>query len=701
MLTRPAMPFKSLARVALWVLFMTTTLLPAGVAAQEGAGGPLLPIGGGYSDIYAGFSAAAVANAQDGQVTILVLPTAYSTNPETITEAERAVNLRDAEERRFQIEEACQRAAPDGVACRAVLAPIFTRSDAADPAALALFGQPLSAVFMLGGDQTVAMQALVDTPAEQALGAAHAAGAVIAGTSAGGAMQSTTMLGGYTPNYAAANSLDFGAPEVWNTEGRRGLAFGVQDAIVDQHFFQRGRLGRLLNAIARPDTPDIGIGVDAYTGVVVRDRTQVGDVFGLYAVAVLDAASYHAAEGVRYVPVAGAAGRPPVLSLRNVLAHLLAPGGSSYDLAARAHSLAAPAPRLERTFDALRAPDGAGPLLLAGDLSQSLEGHPALERFAGWAGADAAQVLIYADGYPSARSAQTAADKLAAALGVPATVAIAAPDAPLPSLEGITGVAVIGRDQSLLDAQRLAGWLRPAWLAGMPVLADNAGAAALGAFYSAHEPTPREDEPAEFATQRSFRQGETVIQPGAALLEVTIEPQVLSDNRWGRLFSLAYNHPDRLALGLTRDTALAVTAEGAEVLGDNVLFVLDLRTAERALGGNDVFEIANGLLDVFAPGEAVQPEVADTAATPARQPTPALPPTPEPTAASTAAPTAPAATAPVEPTPAAAQATAEAGEAPAEVETGDNDTPVTVLVVASIVLMIVLAILLGMTRRRR
>jgi hypothetical protein len=78
------MSFKPLARVALWVLLMVTIVLPAGVAGQEGAAGPLLPIGGGYSDIYAGFSAAAVANAQDGQVTILVLPTAYSSNPAPI-----------------------------------------------------------------------------------------------------------------------------------------------------------------------------------------------------------------------------------------------------------------------------------------------------------------------------------------------------------------------------------------------------------------------------------------------------------------------------------------------------------------------------------------------------------------------------------------------------------------------------------------
>lgn len=661
-----------------WVfrmVLMAAFLLPSGAAAQEGPGGPLLPIGGGYSDVYAGFAAQAVANAHDGQVTILVLPTAYSSNPDSITDAERAVNLRDAEERRFQIEEACKRAAPAGVTCRAVIAPIFTRSDASDPAALAPFAEKLSAVFMLGGDQTVAMRALVNTPAEEALARAHAAGAVVAGTSAGGAMQSYTMLGGYSPNYAAANALDFGSAEVWNTAERRGLSFGVRAAIVDQHFFQRGRLGRLLEAIARPDTPDVGVGVDAYTGVVVRNGTQVGEVFGLYVVAVLDAATFHAAEGVRYVPVPGQPERAPVLSLRNVLVHLLAPEGSSYDLATRAHSLAAPPQRLERSFDALRTPAGAGPLLLGGDLSQARADHPALARFRAWAGGDAAQVLVYADGYPSARSARTAAEKLAQALGVQAQVYVAAEEPAPPALAGVTGVAVVGRDQSLFDVTRLAGWLSEAWRGGMPLLLDNAAAPAAGVFYSAHGPTPKEGEEAEAATQRSFRLGETQLRPGLGLLEVTVEPQVLNDNRWGRLFSLAYNHPDRPALGLTRDTAVAVTADGAEVLGDNVLFVLDLRSAALGLGRDRGFEIANGLLDVFAPGEVVQPEPADVNAAPTRQPTPvlsaaaAVAPTPPPATPTTAVPT-------LAPTPTPSPAPAARASAPTLSTPPPAETPV-------------------------
>lgn len=623
--------------INLWLLLGLTL----GAGSHPQAGGPplLMPIGGGYSDTYAGFAAAAVANAPNGQVNILVLPMSYATNPEAITEAERATNLRDAEERRFQIEEACQRAAPPDITCQAVLAPLFVRADALAPQALDYFKDELAAVFFLGGDQTVAMQVLINTPVEAALTAAYARGTVIAGTSAGCGLQAATMLAGYAPNFATGNALDFGAAEVWHSPDRRGLPFGLQTAILDQHFWQRSRFGRLLNAIALPDVPHVGIGVDAYTGVRAPGGTQLEGVFGLYTVAVLDAETYHAAEGVRY------RGDHATLSLRNVLVHLLAPGDFAYDLTTRQASLGAPAPQVQRTFDALRLPPGAGPLLLAGELTPALSpDNPVLRRFKELAGGEQARLLIVAAGYPTDRSAQTNADKFKAAWGQGATTLIVGQkeSAPLTVPEGITGIVFIGKDQSRLRPERVAP-LQAAWRGGIPLLADNAAAAVLGVGYSAHGPTPQDADQEEIATQMSFLQGNTVISPGLSLLDIVVEPQVPEDNRWGRLFSLAYHHPDRLALGLTQETALELTADGARVIGRNVIFALDLRQARLALGTNDGFVIANGLLDVFAPGDSVVPEPADVNALPERVPTPTLvTPTaaPAPTIAPTPTPTA-------------------------------------------------------------
>ena len=144
-------------------------------------------------------------------------------------------------------------------------------------------------------------------------------------------------------------------------------------------------------------------------------------------------------------------------------------------------------------------------------------------------------------------------------------------------------------------------------MAGKPLLDDNSIDAALGAFYSAHGPTPKDAEEAEIATQKSFRQGGTRIKPGLGFLDIALEPQMLNDNRWGRLFSLAYAHPDRPAFVLTRDMALEVGPAGAQALGDNVVFALDLGEARLALGEREALAIANGLLDVFAAGEAVRP----------------------------------------------------------------------------------------------
>jgi cyanophycinase len=627
---------KATGRIACGALFILVLALPV-VAQSQPPIAHLIPIGGGYSDIYAGFSKKAVANARNGKVNILVLPMAYSTNAETITAAERATNRRDAEERRFQIEEACKRAAPENMTCAAILAPIFTRSDAEDPATLKYFPVDLAALFILGGDQTIAMQVISATPLEDALAQAYANGVIVAGTSAGGGMQSAAMLAGYQPNFAAGNSLNFGASDVWHTPEKHGLLFSIKNAILDQHFYQRGRMGRLLNAIALPDVPHVGIGVDAYTGVNVYDGTRAQDVFGLYTVTILDGETYHAADAVQY------GGTDRTLSLRNVLVQMLAPGSFSYDLEKRVTSIGAkaqpPQAKVTRDFKALALPKGAGPLILAGDLSTALPDNPIIQRFVSLAGGSRARIQIIAAGYPSVRSAQTAAQNYAQALRVPTQVFVVSAQAePLTIPDDVTGLLLIAKDQSKVSAGLLEP-IKAAWLNGLPLLADNGGAAVTGKVFSAHGPTPQDVDEAEFAVQKSFLQGTTKIVKGLNLIDIMVEPQLLNDNRWGRLFSLAYNQPDRLAVGLTQNSALEITGSGARTLGDNALVTLDLRNAALDLGANDGFVIVNGLLDVFAPAETVTPVTADVKSAPTRVPTPVLStPAPTPTSTATATP---------------------------------------------------------------
>lgn len=569
-------------------------------ASAQDAAGLLAPVGGGYADVYPGIVAAYLSRAQNKVVRVIVIPTTYSTNAASITTAERETNLRDAERRRFELEEACKRAAPKSVRCSVAIAPIFTRSDAADTQILKLFSPDVTGVFFLGGDQAVAMAALANTPAEAAIADIYARGGVIAGTSAGGALQSQAMIADYSPNVAAGNALTRNAADLWNSEDRRGLSVGVTGAVLDQHFFQRGRLGRLLSTILRPDAPPIGIGIDAYTGARIESGRVVTGVFGLYTVAILDAATYRATATIAY------RGESAWISARNVLVHLLAPGDFAYDIATRTSSLAPPPPAPTHTLDALTPPAGAGPLFLTGGLAAD---SAVWSRFVDSTSGSDDPLLIVATAFANARPAQRAADKLGSRLGGDYVVEVvdARQNKPLTLAGAYRGIVVLARDQGLLRPAQLTV-LADAWRTGTPLLLDGTAAALAGTKFAAHGPTPEDAEAAEIATQRAFLNGRTVITPALGLLDIAVEPRVLADNRWGRLFSLGYHQPDRVAFGIADNAALIVTADGATVAGDNVVVSLDLGSATLALGENQAFVIANGLLNVFAPGDMLTPE---------------------------------------------------------------------------------------------
>ncbi|HEX9029656.1 MAG TPA: hypothetical protein VF823_10825, partial [Anaerolineales bacterium] len=541
-----------------FALLILGSFLPAAARAQSSLGNILLPIGGGNAQVFGGFASLAAANAKDNAVNILVLPVALASNPNSQTDGERADSLTASEARRAQIEEACRHSAAADVTCVASLAPIFTRSDAQNPASLQFFTPNLSAIFILDGDPATAMQVIGGTPVEQAISDAYGRGVIISGTGAGGGLLSSSLLKGYRPDYSAANALSFGAADVWNASSQHGFSFGITQAILAPHFFERNQVGLLLNAISQPGVPHVGIGVEDATGVRITNHERLEYVFGTYGVAILDAETYHAAQGVKYI------GLGNLLSLRNVLVHLLAPGNFSYNLNVRQQSLAAPASPLQRSYIGLDLPTAAGPLILAGDLSQSLSSatgqaaNPVLARFVKLSGGAAARILVVAVGYLDEQAARQAALRYTGALGnIRSSTLFLSPDAtaPQPLPVGYTGLLVIGEDQSRINPA-LLGPLRDAWRTGVPLLADNAAAAALGTFFSAHAPTPADDEGAQAATQRSFLDGRTKLAPGLSLININLEPRLLDDNRWGRLFSLAYEHPDFLAIGLAAGSAL-------------------------------------------------------------------------------------------------------------------------------------------------
>jgi cyanophycinase len=90
----------------------------------------------------------------------------------------------------------------------------------------------------------------------------------------------------------------------------------LRDAIIDQHFAERGRIGRLLGAVAL-NPRILGIGIDENTAIVVRERQFY--VLGQGAVYVVDGA------GVTHSNIAeGEDNR--TLSMCDVRLHILSNG---------------------------------------------------------------------------------------------------------------------------------------------------------------------------------------------------------------------------------------------------------------------------------------------------------------------------------------------------------------------------------------
>lgn len=189
----------------------------------------------------------------------------------------------------------------------------MTRAQSHDPALVALVDDA-TGVFISGGSQLRLSQLLPGTPLGEALHRAHDRGTVIGGTSAGASIMSDFMISmgeeGVTPRQRASQ-LSAGL----------GLVRGV---VVDQHFDQRSRYGRLMSVIA-PSPHLLGIGIDEDTAVVVTDqRTFI--VRGTGAVFVVDCTT-----AVTDAPDARA-GAPVLVSGATV--HTL-PAGATFDLAER------------------------------------------------------------------------------------------------------------------------------------------------------------------------------------------------------------------------------------------------------------------------------------------------------------------------------------------------------------------------------
>jgi cyanophycinase len=132
-------------------------------------------------------------------------------------------------------------------------------------------------VFFTGGDQLRITSQLGDTPVYQKLHDIYERGGTIAGTSAGASVMSGTML--------VAGGQE-GSPRLGDLI-RMAPGFGlIHDVIIDQHFAERGRVGRLVAAVSQ-NPAHLGIGIDEDTAILVENETDFW-VIGKGAVYVVD-----------------------------------------------------------------------------------------------------------------------------------------------------------------------------------------------------------------------------------------------------------------------------------------------------------------------------------------------------------------------------------------------------------------------------
>jgi cyanophycinase len=157
---------------------------------------------------------------------------------------------------------------------------------AQDPAIVQLV-EKYGSVFFTGGDQALITSALAPQGLESHVLAAirrvHAAGGLIAGSSAGAAIMSGIMIEGGTSLEAATYGV-VTDPDMPGLLLRHGLGF-FPWGIVDQHFIKRGRLGRLIIAMNESGTRR-GFGIDENTALFVDGG--MGRVIGEFGAFVLD-----------------------------------------------------------------------------------------------------------------------------------------------------------------------------------------------------------------------------------------------------------------------------------------------------------------------------------------------------------------------------------------------------------------------------
>ena len=187
------------------------------------------------------------------------------------------------------------------------------RNEAGDREKLSVLDDA-AAIFFSGGDQLRITSQIGDTGIEAKVRALYERGGLIAGTSAGASVMSDTML---------VKGTSSESHRIGDLHMAPGLGL-IRDVIIDQHFAERGRFGRLIGAVAH-NPRVLGLGIDEDTAAMVE-----GDEF-----TVVGSGAVYVVDGTNVSHSNVAEARPDrVLSMHHVTVHVLA-AGDRFDLRAR------------------------------------------------------------------------------------------------------------------------------------------------------------------------------------------------------------------------------------------------------------------------------------------------------------------------------------------------------------------------------
>ncbi len=170
-------------------------------------------------------------------------------------------------------------------------------------------------IFITGGNQLRLSTILGGTPVARGIRSRNAEGVPVAGTSAGAAIMSEHMIAG---------GRSGPSPRESGVELAPGLGL-TNRAIIDQHFSQRGRMGRLLSALSF--NPFIcGLGIDENTAAFIGPD-GVFEVVGRGTVTVIDPSQLRHSSMSRVR-------RAQAVTLTDLRLHVLAEG-ARFDLESR------------------------------------------------------------------------------------------------------------------------------------------------------------------------------------------------------------------------------------------------------------------------------------------------------------------------------------------------------------------------------